>query len=72
MCSSKEPETIPDGTIYKTMDYFLPCHGVFLIIQLDAVQTVKHLEDPLLTAAAKQMRPRQYVGFVHEVCERLP
>ena len=52
------------------MDFFVPSHGTFLVIELDAVQTVKPLHDPLLTAAATQMRPRKYVGFVHEVCEK--
>lgn len=51
----------------RRMEFLVPRHGTFLVIELDAVQTVKPLKDPLLTVAAAHMRPQKYVGYIHQV-----
>ena len=41
--------------------------GTYVVVQLDPVQMVTPLDDTELTAAAVQLQPKKYVGYIHEV-----
>lgn len=45
----------------------VPCHGTYLIVQLDAVRMVEPLQDPVLLAAARVLPSQKYVAHVLEV-----
>ncbi|KZT71949.1 hypothetical protein DAEQUDRAFT_686800 [Daedalea quercina L-15889] len=53
------------------MEYLLPRLGTYLVVQLDPVQMVEPLHDPVLSAAAQQLRTQKYVGHMFEF-EELP
>ncbi|EPS94086.1 hypothetical protein FOMPIDRAFT_63752, partial [Fomitopsis schrenkii] len=47
----------------------VPCHGTYLIVQLDAVRMVEPLQDPVLLAAARVLPSQKYVAHVLEIDE---
>ena len=43
---------------------YAPPVAVFAAFSIDPVATVEDLQDPSITAIARMMSPRKYVGFV--------
>ncbi|KII86107.1 hypothetical protein PLICRDRAFT_31586 [Plicaturopsis crispa FD-325 SS-3] len=49
--------------------HMIPIEGSYVVFRVDPVLTVKALKDPWATAMAKNLKPKNYVGFVTRICE---
>lgn len=57
----------PTNPTQSPIDMSQPAIGSFLILTIDAVDSLESLEDEIVTAACKRLTSKKYVGYVNQV-----